>query len=77
VYCLPVSGKVGNFDTELVEEFFKALAFNAKISAHIVALRGHNNHHLIEASFKALAVALRRALTINENIAVPSTKDIL
>ncbi len=77
VYEVNVSGKVGNFDTELVEEFFKAFISNAKISAHIVALRGKNKHHIIEAAFKAVAVALRRATQKNERVGIPSTKDVL
>jgi imidazoleglycerol-phosphate dehydratase len=77
VYEVDISGKVGNFDTELVEEFFRALVLNARISTHIIALRGKNKHHLIEASFKSLAVAIRRATTLNEKIGIPSTKDIL
>ena len=77
VYELDVAGKVGQFDTELVEEFFRALIFNAKITAHIIQLRGKNKHHIIEAAFKALAVALRRATTLNEKIGIPSTKDVL
>ncbi len=46
---------------ELVEEFFRAFSFNAKITLHLIFNRGKNRHHIIEASFKALAVALRRA----------------
>ncbi len=77
VFELNLQGKVGNFDTELVEEFFRAFVLNAKISAHIIQLRGKNQHHIIEAAFKALAVALRRATTKNERIGIPSTKDVL
>lgn len=77
VYEVDVGGKVGQFDTELVEEFFKAFILNAKISAHIVSLRGKNKHHIIEAAFKALAVALRRALAKNDRVGIPSTKDVL
>lgn len=77
VYELPVEGKVGNYDTELVEEFFRALVFNAKITAHIITKRGRNKHHLIEAAFKALAISLRRAVAINERVGIPSTKDML
>jgi len=77
VFDLNLQGKVGNFDTELVEEFFRAFVLNAKISAHIIQLRGKNQHHIIEAAFKALAVALRRATTKNERIGIPSTKDVL
>ena len=77
VYEVDIEGKVGNFDTELVEEFFRAFVLNSKISAHIVAKRGKNKHHIIEASFKSLAVALRRATTKNEKVGIPSTKDVL
>ena len=77
VYEVDVFGKVGNFDTELVEEFFRAFVLNSRISAHIIALRGKNKHHIIEASFKSLAVAIRRATTTNERVGIPSTKDVL
>ena len=77
VYELEVAGKVGQFDTELVEEFFRALVLNAKISAHIIELRGKNKHHIIEAAFKSLAVAIRRATAFNERVGIPSTKDVL
>ncbi|MDD5400174.1 MAG: imidazoleglycerol-phosphate dehydratase HisB [Sulfurimonas sp.] len=77
VYEIDVTGKVGQFDTELVEEFFKAFISNAKISAHIVTLRGKNRHHIIEAAFKAVAVAIRRAVQKNDRVGIPSTKDVL
>lgn len=77
VYDLSVTGKVGQFDTELVEEFFRAFVLNSRITAHIIEIRGKNKHHIIEASFKALAVAIRRATTKNEKIGIPSTKDML
>jgi len=77
VYDLSVTGKVGQFDTELVEEFFRAFVLNARISAHIIELRGKNKHHIIEASFKSLAVAIRRATTRNDRVGIPSTKDVL
>ncbi len=77
VFELPVEGKVGDFDCELVEEFFRAFAFNLPLTLHLVARRGRNRHHLIEASFKALALALRRAVSPNERIGVPSTKGVL
>ncbi len=77
VYEVGVTGKVGQFDTELVEEFFRALVLNSRISTHIIALRGKNKHHIIEAAFKSLAVAIRRATTKNERIGIPSTKDVL
>ncbi|MFA6144307.1 MAG: imidazoleglycerol-phosphate dehydratase HisB [Sulfurimonas sp.] len=73
---LDVEGKVGQFDTELVEEFFRAVVFGAGISAHIIMQRGRNKHHIIEAAFKAFAVALRRALVRNDR-GIPSTKGVL
>ena len=77
VYDVVLDGKVGSFDVELAEEFFKAFVQNARISAHIVLQRGRNKHHILEASFKALAVALRRATVKNDRIGIPSTKDVL
>lgn len=76
-YRLPFKGIVGELDIELVEEFFRALAFNANLSVHIVLKRGKNLHHIVEAMFKAFGVALRRALNINPRICVPSTKGVL
>ena len=70
-------GKIGEFDAELVEEFFRALAFNANLTLHLSQIRGENLHHVAEAAFKALAVAFRRAISINERAGVPSTKGIL
>lgn len=77
VYEVEVSGKIGEFDAELAEEFFRAVIFNAGITAHIILQRGKNKHHIIEAAFKSLAVALRRALMRNERAGVPSTKGVL
>lgn len=54
--------KVGDFDTELVEEFFRGFAVNAGITLHITQLSGRNTHHVIEAAFKAFAHALRQAV---------------
>jgi len=77
VFDIDIDGKVGEFDCELVEEFFRAVAFNAGLTIHLVLKRGKNRHHIIEAAFKAFAVALRRALIKNEKIKVPSTKGVI
>ena len=77
VFELPIGGKVGDFDVELVEEFFKAFAFNLPLTLHLIYNRGKNKHHIIEGAFKALAVALRRAVSVNENAGIPSTKGVL
>jgi imidazoleglycerol-phosphate dehydratase len=72
-----LENSVGDFDTELVEEFFRALSLNASITLHIVLQRGKNRHHIIEAVFKSFAVALRRAITKNDRVKIPSTKGVL
>jgi imidazoleglycerol-phosphate dehydratase len=77
VFEMPMEGKIGAFDVELVEEFFRAFTFNASLTLHLICNRGRNKHHMAEASFKALAVALRRAIIINENAGIPSTKGVL
>jgi len=78
VYDIPFKQpSVGNFDLELVEEFFKSIAFNMPINLHLIYNRGVNSHHIAEAVFKAFAVALRRALTKNDRVEIPSTKGIL
>ena len=71
-------GATGNFDHELVEEFFRALATNAKLTLHIVVEAGANAHHEIEAMFKATARALRVAVRLDPTEpGVPSTKGTL
>lgn len=71
-------GAIGNFDHELVEEFLRALATNAKLTLHVSVQAGTNAHHVIEAMFKALARALRAAATIDPSEqGVPSTKGTL
>lgn len=77
VYEFDLVEKVGQFDVELVEEFFHAISSNAGITLHLIQDRGRNKHHIIEATFKAFAVALRRALVKNEKLGIPSTKGIL
>lgn len=70
--------KVGEFDTELVEEFFLAFVSHAKVTLHINLQYGKNSHHIIEAIFKAFGRALSEASTINPNVkGVPSTKGML
>ncbi|WP_368654090.1 imidazoleglycerol-phosphate dehydratase HisB [Ornithinibacillus sp. 4-3] len=70
--------KVGQFDTELVEEFFQAFVSHAKVTLHIRLEYGSNTHHMIEAIFKAFGRVLHAASRINENWQeVPSTKGFL
>ena len=63
--------KVGDFVTELFEEFFNALAQNAGITLHIANLYGTNNHHIAESCFKAVARALRKAVEMDPRQAGP------
>jgi len=71
--------KIGEFDTELCEEFFRALAFNALATLHVTRRAGTNAHHVAEACFKAAARAFRMAteLDLRAGDAVPSTKGAL
>jgi imidazoleglycerol-phosphate dehydratase len=71
-------GAIGNFDHELAEEFFRALASNARLTLHLTVERGTNVHHVIEATFKAFARALRAAVSVDPaETGVPSTKGVL
>jgi imidazoleglycerol-phosphate dehydratase len=71
-------GAIGNFEHEVVEEFFRALAGNAKLTLHVTVERGTNAHHMIEAAFKAAARALRAAVALDPgHDGVPSTKGSL
>jgi imidazoleglycerol-phosphate dehydratase len=70
--------KIGQFDTELVEEFWQAVASNAQMNLHLVLHHGSNSHHIAEALFKATARALRQATTIDpRQTGVPSSKGTL
>jgi imidazoleglycerol-phosphate dehydratase len=80
VFRVPFSrDKIGDFDTELFEEWFRAFAFNGGLTLHVETLYGVNNHHMIESAFKALARALEAAVAIDPRRAgsVPSTKGSL
>lgn len=90
--CLDISGrpflvfntqfgraKIGEFDTQLVREFFQAFAMNSGITLHIETLYGVNDHHIAETCFKAVARALRQAASIDarQKDQIPSTKGVL
>lgn len=79
VYNVKFTGEtIGGFPVELVEEFFKSVATNAKANLHISVPYGTNNHHIAEAIFKATAKALRQAVSHDpRNQDVPSTKGSL
>ena len=71
--------KIGDFDTELVREFFQAFAVHAQATLHVETLYGDNNHHIAESCFKGLARAMRAAVLIDTRHAdrIPSTKGSL
>ena len=71
--------RVGDFDTELVREFFEAFVRNANITLHISQLEGYNSHHIIEGAFKSVARSLKEAVAIEVRFKnqIPSTKGVL
>lgn len=89
--CIDISGRsflhfdaefkrdsIGEFSTEMVEEFFRAFAFNSGITLHARILYGENDHHKVEALFKALGRALKEAKAVDkDNMILPSTKGML
>lgn len=79
-FDLPVpAGKIGTFDTELVEEFFMAFARESGVTLHLKYLAGRNAHHIVEGAFKAFARSMRGAVAIDPALsgAIPSTKGVL
>ena len=79
VWNVEMPAKIGTFDTELVREFFQAFATHGGITLHVDALHGINAHHIAEATFKAVARALRQAVESDprKGDAIPSTKGTL
>ncbi len=74
-----LSTRVGDFDTELAEEFMQALCRNAGLTLHIRQMCGHNTHHIIEAMFKGVGRAMRQAVAVDARFAerIPSTKGVI
>jgi imidazoleglycerol-phosphate dehydratase len=69
---------IGGFETDLVEEFVRAVANNAKLTVHVMVERGRDPHHMVEACFKSFARALREACSYDPNASgIPSTKGLL
>jgi imidazoleglycerol-phosphate dehydratase len=79
VYNVPkLSERVGEFETQLVREFFRAFIVNGGVTMHINVSYGDNSHHIIEAIFKAWARAMRQACELESGLdEVPSTKGVL
>jgi imidazoleglycerol-phosphate dehydratase len=72
----PIAEWIGTFDPQLAEEFWKGFVDGARVTLHMRSLSGRNGHHVIEASFKGVARALRDAVRV-EGVGVPSTKGVL
>jgi imidazoleglycerol-phosphate dehydratase len=79
VFQVPIPArKIGQFDSELVEDFWQAVAANALVNLHVLLHHGRNSHHIAEAVFKATARALRMAVELDPRMpGVPSTKGTL
>jgi imidazoleglycerol-phosphate dehydratase len=72
---LAVKKRIGNFDTELIEDFFRAAVDNGKFNLHLEKIHGRNSHHIVEAAFKAFARALKMAAAPDAKVkGIPSTK---
>ncbi len=72
---LAVKKRIGNFDTELIEDFFRAATDNGKFNLHLEKIHGRNSHHIVEAAFKSFARALKMAAAFDSKMkGIPSTK---
>lgn len=79
VYDVPLTREyIGEFETEMLEEFFIAFTNNSKMTIHVASLYGRNNHHIVEGIFKCFGRTLKQAVIIDPNVkGVPSTKGVL
>ena len=75
-YNVPLRGRIGTLESEVVEEFWKALSIHLGATMHVDLIRGRNRHHIAEATFKALGLALREAIAPRGR-GVPSSKGLL
>ena len=76
-YNVPLRGRVGTLESESIEEFWKALSIHLGATVHVDVIRGRNRHHIAEATFKALGLALREAMAPGGAAGVPSSKCLL
>lgn len=76
-YNVPLRGRIGTVESEVLEEFWKALSIHAGATIHVDVIRGRNRHHVAEATFKALGLALRQAMAAGGGPGVPSSKGLL
>jgi imidazoleglycerol-phosphate dehydratase len=76
-YNVPLRGRVGTLESEVLEEFWRALSIHLGATIHVDVIRGRNRHHIAEATFKALGLALRQAMAEGSGPGVPSSKGLL
>ena len=76
-YNVPLRGRIGTMESEVLEEFWKALSIHLGATIHVDVIRGRNRHHIAEATFKALGLALRQAMAPRGGAGVPSSKGLL
>src|SRR5207249_10452913 len=76
-YNVPVRGRIGTLESEVLEEFWRALSIHLGATIHVDLIRGRNRHHVAEATFKALGLALREAMAAGASAGVPSSKGLL
>lgn len=76
-YNVPLRGRIGTLESEVLEEFWKALSNHLGATIHVDVIRGRNRHHIAEATFKALGMALREAMAEQGGRGVPSSKGLL
>jgi imidazoleglycerol-phosphate dehydratase len=76
-YNVPLRGRIGTMESEVIEEFWKALSIHLGATIHVDVIRGRNRHHIAEATFKALGLALRQAMAVGAGAGVPSSKGLL
>jgi imidazoleglycerol-phosphate dehydratase len=76
-YNVPLRGRVGTLESEVLEEFWRALSIHLGATIHVDVIRGRNRHHIAEATFKALGLALHQAMSVGGLPGVPSSKGLL
>lgn len=76
-YNVPLRGRIGTLESEVLDEFWRAFSIHAGATIHVDLIRGRNRHHIAEATFKALGLALREAMATGGSPGVPSSKGVL
>jgi imidazoleglycerol-phosphate dehydratase len=76
-YNVALRGRIGTLESEVLEEFWRALSIHLGATIHVDVIRGRNRHHIAEATFKALGLALRHAMAAGGGTGVPSSKGVL